>query len=189
MAVKTKLQIKTAIDNKIIQNGNINASDTNAILKDILDCAELNTIPISTELKAFSFQGKSIDQKGCELDYSLRGISGLFVNITLNILVKKPNINNFVFTYENQDIFAELKAIIQNNNKENPFDFLVKIRNQSTAEIYKTIKQIPKIFRLGNLNFFSNNGNFNITVESQEPNDKLFANDIIATSFIIHSKD
>ena len=67
--------------------------------------------------------------------------------------------------------------------------FLVmKIRNQSTAEIYKTIKQIPKVFRLGNLNFFSNNGNFNIIVESQEPNDKLFANDIITTSFIIHSK-
>ncbi len=187
MAVKSKVQIKTAIDSKIIANGNITAVDTNSILKDILDCAELNSLPNESNIKSFSFQGKSTDRRGAELDYSFRGISELFVNVTLNITIKENNVNNLIFKFEDQDIFSELSAIIKNNNKENPLDFIVKIRNKNTEGIYKTIKQIPKTFRIGNLNFLLSSTAFNIIVESQEPNDKLFAEDIISTSFIIHS--
>lgn len=188
MAAKSKNQIKAAIDSKIIAKGNISAVDTNAILKDILDCAELNTLPNANDLKGFSFQGNSTSNRGAELDYSLRGISGLFVNITLTIMIKETNVNNIIFNFENKDIFSELSSIIKNNNKENPLDFLVKIRNKNTAEIYKRLKQTPKNFRVGSLNFLLNNNSFNIIVESQEPNDALFAEDIISTSFIIHSK-
>lgn len=188
MAVKSKTQIITAIDSKIIANGNISAVDTNAILKDILDCAELNTLPNPSDLKEFAFQGNSINNRGAELDYSLRGISGLFVNITLTIMIKETNVNNVIFNFENKEIFSELSSIIKNNNnKENPLDFLVKIRNKNTAEIYKRLNQTPKNFRIGSLNFLLNNNSFNIIVESQEPNDKLFADDIISTSFILHS--
>lgn len=180
MAVKTKTQIIADINRKIITNGDIKAVDTNAILKDILDCKELNE-QSTTNLSTFSFQSTTplIDNKGGRLSYSLRGIVDSFVNITFRIAILENNVNNLTFLHNDVKILEALKTIIEDSNIGSDIDFLVKIkRKQSTSTSNK--------FRIGSLNFNCTEKEFLIKIESQELNDNLFNGDQIFASFSIH---
>lgn len=178
----TKATIITDINTKIIPNGNIRATDTNRILKNILNCDELNT---STAVNTFKFEGNVQSNNGINVSYSIRGIIELFANITLRIDILETNVNTLSFPHNNKDLVAALDSIIKEN--QDRLDFLVKIENKNTAAVYKKLEiQAAKVFRIGNLNFGFNTTSLQISVESQEPNDKLFNGDSISTSFSIH---
>ena len=179
----TKTSIISDINNKIISKGNILATDTNRILKDILNCDELNT---SSSLEAFQFQGNFSQSGTAVILYSIRGIKDLFANITLEIQIKESNTHVFVFPHGEKDLPTTLSNII--NDKNSAIDFMVAIKGKSTPAVYKKLGiDPPKSFRIGSLNFGFDIRNLKIAVESQEPDDKLSAGDFIATSFTIHS--
>lgn len=179
----TKTSIIADINTKIISNGNIRATDTNKILKDILNCDELNT---TSSLQTFEFQANNVDIGIGIVSYSIKGFIGLFANITLEISIKESNSNVLNVPFDNKKIGESLATIIKSNN--NVLDFLVKIRNKSTDKVYTTLKITPaKNFRIGNLNFGFNASLLRFSIESQEPNDKLFSGDSISTSFTIHN--
>lgn len=178
----TKASIITDINNKIKTNGNILASDTNRILKNILDCNELNS---TASIETFEYQA-SVDIGIGTISYSIKGFTGLFANITLIINVKESNSNVFNVPFDNKKIGESLDTIIKSKNNE--IDFLVKIRNKSTNKVYSALNIQPaKTFRIGNLNFGFNASSLVISVESQEPGDKLVSGDSIATSFTVHT--
>lgn len=179
----TKANIITNIDAKIITNGNILATDTNAILKDILNCDELNS---SNSLDTFQYQGNAAIKQAATVSYSIRGITGLFANITLQIAIKQDNINNLTFPHKNPDLFKSLSSVIKNT--QNTIDFLVRIRNESSAEISKKLGISPVVnFRVGSLIFNFDEKNLSVFIESQIQNDNLLAGDSINNSFAIHS--
>lgn len=179
----TKTSIISEINQKIVTKGNILATDTNKILKDILNCDELNS---NTSLQTFQFQGSSPSNNVANISYSIRGITSLFANITLNINVKESNTNIFTVAHGDKDLVAALSSIIK--GKGDTLDFVVRITKQNTAGIYKKLLIVPsKIFRIGSLKFGFNNTSLIISVESQEPNDKLVSGDNISTSFAIHT--
>jgi hypothetical protein len=178
MVAKSKTQIITDINNKIIANGNIKALDTNVILKDILDCTELNS---SATISTFSYKSATPlnDKKGGRLSYSLRGVVDSFVNITFKIEILESGVNNLTFTHNNVKIFDSLKSIIENPDIATNIDFLVKIENVSNPSTNRR-------FRVGSLNFNYNQTSFNIKIDSQEINDNLLNGDQIFTSFAVH---
>ncbi len=176
MAAKTKTQIITEINKKIITNGDIKAVDTNAILKDILDCTELNSQ--GGNLSTFSFQSTAplLDNRGGSLSYSLRGIIDSFVNITFRIAILETNVNNLTFLHDNIAMANVLKSILE-PKLANQIDFLVKIENRA---------QTGKPFRVGSLNFSYTDKEFFIKIDSQEANDNLLNGDQIFASFAVH---
>ncbi|SEG60953.1 hypothetical protein SAMN05421847_2940 [Halpernia humi] len=181
----TKADIITNIDAKIISKGNILATDTNAILKDILNCDELNS-GNTNSLETFQYNGDLTDASGAIVSYSIRGITDLFANITLQIGIKQTLQGKLSLLVNNRGLFNSLNSIIKNN--ENTIDFLVKIRNNKSAEIYRKLEIQPaKKFRIANLNFTFNARSLIILIESQELNDNLFAGDSISASFAIHN--
>ncbi|WP_131797353.1 hypothetical protein [Chryseobacterium kwangjuense] len=179
----TKRTIIAEIDNKIIPNGNILAKDTNKILKDILDCDELNSSGGSTD--GFSFSGASNDDNGAKLSYSIRGIVGLFANFTIMISIPDQNVNNLSFPYEDPKLFESLSKVMVNS--ENVPDFLVKIRNSQPDVIFKKLGLEPKKYRIGCLNLRFDDKNLYFSIEGQEWEDSLFTGDSIFTSFTIHT--
>lgn len=181
----TKASIITEINQKIVANGNIRAVNTNKILRDILNCDELNT---QNTLQEVQFTGTT-NSGIAKISYSIKGFEGLFANITLDINIKESNTSNFTVPYSEEKLTAFLDSIIKNQN--NKVDFLVKIRNQNTKGIYKNLGVPQKVFRIGNLNFGYNSSNnknvLQISIESQELNDNLVSEDTIVTSFAIHN--
>ncbi|AUP79063.1 hypothetical protein [Flavivirga eckloniae] len=176
MAAKTKAQIVTNIDKKIITNGNIKAVDTNTILKDILDCKELNGQSSSVSTFSFASTAAIRDNRGGTLNYSLRGVKDSFVNVTFKIAVLETNVNSWAFAHNTPAIANALKSIMA-PKLGFQIDFLVKIENQQLAA--------NKPFRVGSLNFTYNTNNFNIKIDSQD-GDKLFNGDQIFASFTLH---
>lgn len=176
MAVKSKTQIITDIDKKIITNGDIKAVDTNAILKDILDCKELNAIA-SSEISTFSFQSATalVDNKGARLNYSMRGVTNSFVNVTFNISILENNVNSLTFIHGDSKIAEILKNIME-PKLGFQIDFLVKVKSKQSTS---------KIFKIACLNFSYSEKEFFITLDSP-PNDNLLSGDQIFTSFAIH---
>ena len=178
MAVKPKAQIIADINSKIISNGNIKAADTNAILKDILDCKELNQQ--ASNLSVFAFTNVSpIIADGGSLNYSLRGIVNAFVNITLKIEILTDVAGSFKFTHDDEKITEALKSIILNPETGSEIDFLVKIkklRNQASNGG----------FLIGNLSFMNIDKVFVVRIEHQNIENKLIKGDQIFTSFAIH---
>lgn len=176
MAVKSKTQIITNIDKKIIKNGDIKAADTNTILKDILDCKELNG---QSNVSTFSFKSTTAlkDNRGGSLNYSLRGVNNSFVNVTFKIAILETNVNNLTFAHNTPAIANALKNIM-NAKLGSQIDFLVKIENKQLAP--------RKPFRVGSLNFAYTSKNFVIKIDSQDLNDNLFNGDQIFVSFTIH---
>lgn len=184
MAAKTKAQIILDINNKIVSNGNIKAVDTNAILKDILDCTELNQSGPATGIPTFSFASKAplIDTRGAELNYSIRGIAESFANITFKILIKETNVNDLKFTNNNIQIAKALNTIID-LGQSNQMDFLVKIKRVQSAPTN------GRRFVVANMSFAITDKNFSIKIDSQEANDNLFVGDQIFTSIAVHCPD
>ena len=181
MAAKTKAEIIQVINNKIITNGNIKAIDTNAILKDILDCIELNDQGPTGGTSKFDFASKVplIDSRGAELNFSIRGITDSFVNITFKILIKESNVNDLKFLNNNTLIVKALDSILD-AAQSSQMDFLVKIKGVASAPTN------GKRFRTGNLSFSITDKNFSIKIDGQEMNDNLFAGDQIFTSIAVH---
>ncbi|MBB6369158.1 hypothetical protein [Chryseobacterium shigense] len=179
----TKRTIIAEIDTKIIPNGNILAKDTNKILKDILDCDELNSSGGSTD--GFSYSGESSDDNGAKLIYSIRGIIGLFANFTVMISIPDNNVNKLSFPYEDLKMFESLSTVMVNS--ENMPDFLVKIRNSKPDKIYKEWGLAPKKYRIGCLNLRFDDKNLYFSIEGQEWEDSLVGGDSIFTSFAIHN--
>ena len=181
MAAKTKAEIILAINNKIITNGNIKAIDTSAILKDILDCIELNDQGTAGGVSKFDFASKVplIDTRGAELNYSIRGIADSFANITFKILIKENNVNDLKFMNNNTQI-AKVLEFILDSAQTNQMDFLVKIKGVASAPTN------GKRFRTGNLSFSITEKSFLIKIDGQEMNDMLFAGDQIFTSIAVH---
>lgn len=183
----TKATIISDINSKIITNGNIRAADTSRILKNILNCDELNAQNPQNALQDVMFADGPIDIGTAIISYSIRGFVGMFANITLDINIKENNSSNFNVPYNDSKITTFLDTIIKNNNRKS--DFLVKIRNQNTKGIYNNLSAPQKVFRIGNLNFgYGSNKKevLQISIESQEVNDKLFNGDSISCSFAIH---
>jgi hypothetical protein len=181
MATKSKSQIITDINAKIITNGDIKATDTNAILKDILDCTELNG-QTTTNLSTFSFKSKTAlkDNRGATLSYSLKGIKDLFVNITFKIAILETNVNNLTFVHNDAAIAKALKSIIS-QKLGSQIDFLVKIESKQAAS--------DILFRVGSLNFVCDNKAFKMKIDSQLPNDNLRKGDEVFASFAVHCPD
>jgi hypothetical protein len=180
MATKNKVDIILEIDQIIKTGGDIKAVDTNTILKDILDCVELNEHGRSGA-STFAFASKTalIDRRGAQLDYSIRGIVGSFANITFKILIKETNVNELNFPNDNSQILKALEPIID-SEQSNQIDFLVKIKNEQIAST------TGKKFRVGSLNFVITKDLISIIIDSQELKDNLFNGDQIFTSFAIH---
>lgn len=180
MAVKSKTQIITDIDRKIITNGDIKAVDTNAILKDILDCRELNASGTSN-LSTFGFQSKGplTGNGNATLRYSLKGINDTLVNIVFRITIGESNVNNLTFIHGDSNIANTLKTIIEDINLGADIDFLVKITNKGNTSPSNK-------FRIGNLSFRYSDKEFFIKIDGQELNDNLRSGDQIFTSFTIH---
>lgn len=180
MAAKNKVVIIKEIDNIIKPAGDIKAVDTNTILKDILDCVELNN-PSTTGISTFAFESKTtlIDSRGAQLDYSIRGIEKSFANITFKIQIKETNVNDLKFPNDNPEILKALDSIID-PAQTSQMDFLVKIKRTQTAPTD------GKKFRVGSLSFVITKELFSIKIESQEVNDNLFNGDQIFTSIAIH---
>lgn len=180
MAVKSKTQIITDIDRKIITNGDIKAVDTNAILKDILDCRELNASGTSN-LPTFAFQSKGplTGNGNATLRYSLKGINNTLVNIVFRITIGETNVNNLTFIHGDSNLANTLKTIVEDANLGADINFLVTIINK------KSTSQNTK-FRIGNLNFRYTDQEFFIKIEGQELNDNLQSGDQIFTSFTVH---
>ena len=180
MAAKNKGDIILEIDQIIKTGGDIKAVDTNTILKDILDCVELNE-QSTTGVSTFAFASKMalIDRRGAELNYSIRGIEGSFANITFKILIKESNVNDLKFPNDNSRILKALDPIID-STQNNQLDFLVKIANEQTASTTR------KKFRVGSLSFAITKDLFSIKIDSQEIQDNLLNGDQIFTSIAIH---
>lgn len=180
MAAKNKTVIIQEIDTIIKTGGDIKATDTNTILKDILDCVELNEQGAAGS-STFAFESKTTlkDPHGALLDYSIRGIEKSFANITFKIQIKENNVNDLKFPNDNPQIMKALDSIID-SGQSNQMDFLVKIKKTQTGSTD------GKKFRVGSLNFFITKDLFSIKIESQEINDNLFNGDQIFTSIAIH---
>jgi len=180
---KNKNQIIQAIDAKIITNGNINAVDTNRILKDILDCEELNH-DNGSKLIPFHFWSPNVlaDRKGAKLWYSFKGLTEQFVNFTFVIKISKPNVTSFNFISKDQSEIFEILSKIINPEIQNQMEFLVKIKNADE----KVSNKFKKVFRTGSMSFEINDDRIIIQIESQELSDKLFAGDEIFSSITFH---
>jgi len=180
MAAKNKVDIIQEIDTIIKTGGDIKATDTNTILKDILDCVELNDQG-TTGASTFAFESKTTltDPHGAVLNYSIRGIEKSFANITFKILIKENNVNDLKFPNDNPEIIKRLEPII-NPELSNQLDFLVKIKREKPASTD------GKKFRVGSLSFVISKELISIKIESQEPNDFLLNGDQVFTSIAIH---
>ncbi len=182
MAAKSKTQIIANIDKRIITNGDIKAVDTNTILKDILDCKELNG---PSNVSTFSFKSETAikDDRGATLNYSLRGVRKSFVNITFRIAITETSVNDLVFEHKIPEAIVKDLEEIMNTDLGNEIDFLVKIENKQSP--------VKKPFVVGSLNFTYTNKTFDIRIDSQEPepNSHLFNGDQIFTSFAVHCPD
>lgn len=181
MAPKPKAAIKTDIDNKIITNGDIKAIDTNAILKDILDCQELNN-PVTT----FSFKGKDVKSNPSDfgqLNYSVRGVVGSFANFTFKITVGR-GFEFFDFPNDNKELVKILKNIID-PAQSNQLNFLVKAgppQSDSTS---------TGNFKVANLNLLVTDDKFSFRIKCLNlgaigANSALNEGDVIFTSIAIH---
>ena len=182
MAPQTKAAIISKIDSKIITNGNIKAVDTNAILKDILDCQELNnTVP------TFSFKGKELASSPADagrLSYSIRGIAGSFVNITFKISVDKDGSQIFDFPSDNKDL-VKITNLIIDSAQSNQLSFLVKVGPPSESST-----NLPD-FRIANLNLLIADKGFTFRIKCLNlgaigGNSILNKGDVIFTSIAIH---
>ncbi|MGH2666760.1 hypothetical protein [Flavobacterium sp.] len=182
MAAKTKAVIIRDIDNKIVTNGNIKALDTNAILKDILDCQELNT-----SVDVFNFKGKDLASAPADsgrLNYSIRGIVGSFANITFKISVDKDGVQIFDFPSDNKELVKFINPIID-SAQSNQLSFLVKVGPPSESST-----SIPD-FRIANLNLLIAEKGFTFRIKcfnmgAVGGNSILNKGDIIFTSIAIH---
>lgn len=182
MAPKAKAVIMTDIDHKIITNGNIKAVDTNAILKDILDCQELNN-PVTT----FSFKGKDVKANPSDigmLSYSIRGIVGSFANITFKIKVTRQGFEIFPFPNNNSEIVKILKSIID-PAQSNQLNFLVHAGPPPTSSTSQ------QNFKVANLNLQVLDDKFLFTIKCLNMSalgvaSFLNEGDVIFTSIAVH---
>jgi hypothetical protein len=182
MATKTKAVIIRDIDNKIITNGNIKAVDTNAILKDILNCQELNS-----SAATFSFKGKELSSSPTgdgKLSYSIRGIVGSFANITLKIAVEKEGLQSFEFPSDNVDLVKIMNPILD-PAQSRQLNFLVKVGPQSD-----TPSNEPD-FRIANLSLLIAEKGFSFRIKCFNTSalglpSILNKGDVIFTSIAIH---
>ncbi len=182
MAAKTKAVIIRDIDNKIITNGNIKAVDTNAILKDILNCQELNS-----SVATFSFKGKDLASSpptDGKLSYSIRGVVGSFANITFKIAVDKQGLQSFEFPSDNADLVKIMDPILDPAQSQQ-MSFLVKVGPQSD-----TPSNAPD-FRIANLTLLIAEKGFTFRIKcfnmgAVGGNSILNKGDIIFTSIAIH---
>ncbi|MDT3740686.1 MAG: hypothetical protein RO257_14440 [Candidatus Kapabacteria bacterium] len=179
--MKTKSVIKQNIDAVIKTNGNIKAVDTNTILKDILDCQELNAVSTGSNVSPFHFfsQGPVTDQSGGQLWYSFKGFKEQFVNFTFVLQIKEANAKGFNFTFSNQ---AEIFDILNKIGFNRQMDFLVKINNADP----KIAQKFRKKFRVGSFSFDINANGFSAMIEGQELDDNLSPGDVIFTSIAFH---
>ena len=182
MAPKAKATIISTIDSKIITNGNIKAIDTNAILKDILDCQELNN-----SVPTFDFKGKELASAPADagrLSYSIRGIAGSFVNITFKISVDREGLQIFDFPSDNKELVKITNAIID-PAQSNQLSFLVKVGPPSESST-----NIPD-FKIANLNLLIAEKGFTFRIKCLNMgavggNSMLNKGDVIFTSIAIH---
>lgn len=179
--MKTKSVIKQNIDAIIKPNGNIKAVDTNTILKDILDCQELNAGSTGSNVSPFHFFSPEPvkDQSGGQLWYSFKGFREQFVNFTFMIQIKESNAKALNFTFVNQtEIFEILKKI--GFNKQ--MDFLVKFKNTDP----KIAQKFRKKFRVGSISFDIKSNGFLVMIDCHEFDDNITAGDVIFTSIAFH---
>ena len=187
-----KAEIVVEINDIIKKNNKIKAVDTNKILRDILDCDELN------DLSLFHFFNPKPLEDGDNalLWYSIKIVKPAFVNVTLRIVIKVPGIGErpeLKFKDEKiANVIDLLKAYNETNNFDlidyySKMDFLVKIKNTKMEGNEPFVKQkFKKKLRIANLNFSLLESSIVLKIESQELDDNLFAGDEIFTSFTLH---
>ncbi|MFT3794685.1 hypothetical protein [Flavobacterium sp.] len=177
MAAKTKGAIAQIIDQVIVTNGNIRAKETNMILKEILDCIELNDKGQSN-VALFDIKGANLtDNRGGILNYSIKGIVSSFANVTLHLGIKESNAGNFAFKHEKPELFEVFKAILQQNPKDQ-LNFLVKLTR-------KPVRGQVLGFGIANLNLNITKEEIQIMIEPHQ-GDKIISGDTILTSIALH---
>ncbi|WP_309641288.1 hypothetical protein [Flavobacterium sp.] len=174
---KPKAEIIQNIDATIIPNGNIKAKDTNAILKNILDCIELNE-KSQSNVDTFDLSGTNLQAtQGAGLDYSFRGIKSFFANVTLHLQIKESNGLSAVykFNHQNSAIFEIYRKIVV--PKEAPLDFLVTLNRKP--------EQGAPPSGIATLNIRVTNQSIIITLSAYH-GDKIMNGDTVFTSFTLH---
>ncbi len=213
---KTKNQIVSDINSIFVTNGDITAIETNGILKDILDCEELNAQGDFTTilnrlttiegvdtiqnirlnnleaapsgLRSFAYLFRKQSTNGvAELVISVRGIRGLFANIMLHI--------RFLPDAQGTELVQSLNYVFEYPNDE-LFIFFNEIINPNiNGELDFLVKiksaQQPtptgKRFKMANMNFNVNNTFIAIGIEPHEYEDFIIANDVIYTTITLHT--
>ncbi len=194
--MKSKQEILNTIDTRIISNGNILATETNAILHDMMDFSdsgmkELNTNITNIDRRVTILEGETsgsgldgftvfddkplLDKNQNLFWYSFRGIEKHFVNFTFRLLIQKGDNQILEFDAPSR-IFEKLQGIIV--HQEESQQFVVAVRN----------KERGKNFPVSISFFFSEKG-VRIHLISLGNDNGIGPGDSIYTSIALHQPD
>lgn len=209
---KPKTQIVSDIDSKFITNGNIRAVDTNAVLKDILDCNELNTptdlTQINNRLNGVEFindeqnnrltvlenaAGSTIQRIDFRSDVSLFDLSNnakMMYSIRgiagqfINVMLHIKILESNTNSYSFVHGEADLTQILKSIKRDlTPLEMDFLVKVKSEAEQSITGKR----FKIANLIFNEFKGKFTIIIEPHDLQDVLQVGDIIFTTITLHT--
>lgn len=209
---KPKIQIVNDIDSKFITNGNIRAVDTNTVLKDILDCNELNTPTDLTQINNRLGGVESINEEQNNRLTVLENAAGSSIQrIDFRSDVSLfDEANNAKMMYSIRGIAGQFINVMLHikilESNTNSYSFVHE--EPGLSQILKSIKRdlIPlemdflvkvksqaeqtitgKRFKIANLIFNEFKGKFTIIIEPHDLQDVLQSNDVIFTAITFHT--
>lgn len=203
----TKDQVKQSIEN-IIDKGQNTAQTVRSVLNEIVDYATpQESGGGDNQLQTFSYQGTSVFQSMpptggplqdiCNLIFSIRGISGFFVNITFSISFQndffingeEPEVKMSFPIKDNEEMFKNLDKVIYKTEEMLQPTSLLSVTNKEKYMDREYTGNFPTNFRLVNfkINLDAATRQLIFTFRKYAEYSMLFArNDYASTSISIH---
>lgn len=205
----TKEQVKQSIDT-IKDKGQNSAKTVRTVLNEIVDYATPQESGGNNQLQTFSFQGTSVFQSMpptggplqdvCNLKFSIRGISGLFANITFSISFQndlfingeEPEVKMSFPIKDNKEMLKNLDKVIYKTEEMLQPTFLLSVTNKEKYMDREYSGNFPTNFRLVNfkIDFDAASSQIVFTIRKYAEYSMLFArNDYASTSISIHAPE